>query len=54
MPVLDYFNKMNEMIAFQQNLVKNLENQQTINDFSQSAANKQSEDSSEAKGWFVG
>tara|TARA_R100001086_G_C11788895_1_gene245660 strand:+ start:175 stop:381 length:207 start_codon:yes stop_codon:yes gene_type:complete len=54
LPVLDYYNKMNEMIAFQQALVKNLETQQTQTDFSQSASIKQSENASEAKGWFIG
>ena len=37
-----------------QNLVKNLESQQTQTDFSQSASTKQAEDRVEAKGWFVG
>ena len=45
---------MNEMITFGQNLVKSLENQQTQSDFSKNAALNQSEDSSEAKGWFIG
>jgi len=54
LPVEDYYNKMNEIITFQQNLVKNLESQQTQTDFSQSASTKQAEDRVEAKGWFVG
>ncbi|MDB4345105.1 hypothetical protein OAA24_00610 [bacterium] len=53
-PVVDFYNKMNEMITFGQNLVKSLENQQTQSDFSKNAALNQSEDSSEAKGWFIG
>ena len=34
LPVEDYYNKMNEIITFQQNIVKNLESQQTQTDFS--------------------
>jgi|TARA_R110001592_G_scaffold13016_1_gene60729 hypothetical protein len=53
-PVIDFYNKLNQMITFQQSLVKSLENQQTQNNFAQNAATKRSEDSAEAKGWFNG
>jgi len=53
-PVLDYYNKLNEMITFQQNLVITLENQQIQNDFSIVAGGQALEDSVEAKAWFNG
>tara|TARA_R110000796_G_C14542922_1_gene433098 strand:+ start:1973 stop:2179 length:207 start_codon:yes stop_codon:yes gene_type:complete len=52
--VLDFYNKLNEMITFQQNLISGLEFQQTQNDFSVAAGGKSIEDSSDAKAWFNG
>jgi hypothetical protein len=53
-PPIDFLNKFNEVITFQQNLASALEQQQRTNDLSTSASTKQAENASEAKGWFNG
>jgi hypothetical protein len=52
LPVLDYFNKFNEIIRFQQNLVYAIEIQQKSNNFTTSATTKKAEEQSEATSWF--
>ena len=53
-PPIDFLNKFNEVIAFQNNLAFALEQQQRTNDLSTSASTKNVEDVAEAKGWFNG
>ena len=53
-PVLDYYNKFNEMINFQQNLARALEEQQIQNSFAQNASLKILSDESQAISWFNG
>ena len=53
-PPIDFLNKFNEVITFQNNLASALEQQQRINDLSTSASTKNVEDVAEAKGWFNG
>ena len=53
-PPIDFLNKFNEVITFQQNLASALEQQQRTTDLSTSASTKNVEDVAEAKGWFNG
>ena len=53
-PPIDFLNKFNEVITFQQNLASALEQQQRTTDLSTSASTKNVEDAAEAKGWFNG
>ena len=53
-PPLDFLNKFNEVITFQQNLASALEQQQRTTDLSTSASTKNVENVAEAKGWFNG
>jgi hypothetical protein len=53
-PVLDYYNKFNEMINFQQNLARALEEQEIQNSFSQNASLRILSDESQAISWFNG
>ena len=53
-PPIDFLNKFNEVITFQQNLASALEQQQRTTDLSTSASTKNAEDVAEAKGWFNG
>ena len=51
-PVLDYFNKFNEVIKFTQDLASAIDIQQKSNDFTTSATTKKAEEQSEATSWF--
>jgi hypothetical protein len=53
-PPIDFLNKFNEVITFQNNLASALEQQQRTTDLSTSASTKNVEDVAEAKGWFNG
>ena len=53
-PPIDFLNKFNEVIAFQNNLASALQQQQTITNLSTSVSTKNAEDAAEAKGWFNG
>jgi hypothetical protein len=53
-PPIDFLNKFNEVITFQNNLASALEQQQRITDLSTSVSTKNAEDAAEAKGWFNG
>ena len=53
-PVLYYYNKFNEMINFQQNLARALEEQEIQNSFSQNASLRILSDESQAISWFNG
>tara|TARA_R110002020_G_scaffold189217_3_gene388152 strand:+ start:1840 stop:2046 length:207 start_codon:yes stop_codon:yes gene_type:complete len=53
-PALDYFNKFNEVIIFQQNLSRTLEEQSIQNSFSQNASIKTISNEAEAISWFNG
>ena len=53
-PPIEFLNKFNEVITFQQNLASALEQQQRTTDLSTSASTKNVEDVAEAKGWFNG
>tara|TARA_R100000935_G_C2777866_1_gene140417 strand:- start:336 stop:542 length:207 start_codon:yes stop_codon:yes gene_type:complete len=53
-PIVDYYNKFNEMINFQQNLISALEVQQKNNELKTSVTSQQSEFNAEAKSWFNG
>lgn len=53
-PALDYYNKFNEMINFQQNLARALEEQEIQNSFAQNASLRILSDESQAISWFNG
>ena len=53
-PVLDYFNKFNEVIKFTQDLTSAIDIQQRQNDLTTSVSTKQTENNSEANSWFNG
>jgi hypothetical protein len=53
-PPIEFLNKFNEVITFQNNLASALQQQQTITDLSTSVSTKNAEDAAEAKGWFNG
>jgi|TARA_E500000305_G_scaffold17616_1_gene12991 hypothetical protein len=53
-PAIDFFNKFNEMIKFQQNLISALEIKQKQVDLSTSVSTQKAEDKAEAKAWFNG
>lgn len=53
-PPIDFLNKFNEVITFQQNLSSALEQQQIANDFTTSVATLDAENKAEAVSWFNG
>ena len=53
-PPLDFLNKFNEIIAFQQNLSSALEQQQRQNELKTDVSTLTSELNAEAKSWFNG
>jgi hypothetical protein len=53
-PPIEFLNKFNEVITFQNNLASALQQQQIITDLSTSVSTKNAEDAAEAKGWFNG
>ena len=53
-PPIDFLNKFNEVITFQQNLSSALEQQQIANDFTTSVAALDAENKAEAVSWFNG
>ncbi len=53
-PPIDFLNKFNEVITFQQNLSSALEQQQIANDFTTSVATLNAEDKAEAVSSFNG
>ena len=53
-PPIDFLNKFNEVITFQQNLSSALEQQQIANDFTTSFATLNAENKAEAVSWFNG
>ena len=53
-PPIDFLNKFNEVITFQQNLSSALEQQQIANDFTTSFAKLNAENKAEAVSWFNG
>jgi|TARA_R110002124_G_scaffold171983_2_gene339663 hypothetical protein len=53
-PVLDYFNKFNEVIKFTQDLTSAIDIQQRQNNLTTSVSTQQAEKNSEANSWFNG
>ena len=53
-PPLDFLNKFNEIITFQQNLASALEQQQRQNELTTDVSTLTSEENAEAKSWFNG
>ena len=53
-PPLDFLNKFNEIITFQQNLSSALEQQQRQNELKTDVSTLTSELNAEAKSWFNG
>ena len=53
-PPLDFLNKFNEVISFQQNLASALEQQQIANELKTTVTTLQAEENAEAKSWFNG
>jgi hypothetical protein len=53
-PPIDFLNKFNEVIAFQQNLSSALEQQQIANDLTTTVTSLNAENKAEAVSWFNG
>ena len=53
-PPIDFLNKFNEVIRFQQNLASAIEQQQILNEQRTTVSTLEAEENAEAKSWFNG
>ena len=53
-PPIDFLNKFNEVIRFQQNLASAIEQQQIFNEQKTTVSTLEAEENAEAKSWFNG
>ena len=53
-PPIEFLNKFNEVIRFQQNLASSLEQQQIQNEQKTTVSTLEAEENAEAKSWFNG
>mgnify|MGYP003117538300 FL=1 len=53
-PPIDFLNRFNEIITFQQNLSSALEQQQILNEQKTNTSTLEAEQNAEAKSWFNG
>jgi hypothetical protein len=53
-PPIDFLNRFNEIITFQQNLSSALQQQQILNEQRTTVSTLEAEENAEAKSWFNG
>ena len=53
-PPIDFLNRFNEIITFQQNLSSALQQQQILNEQKTTVSTLEAEENAEAKSWFNG